>query len=291
MKRLTSLLALVVAIAFFAGCDQQPNQQSRQVAATPVEKPKPDVSAVLANATELREEKLFLVTLKFEKEQFTLDPWAHAKNAMVAESRTLIVGERTFNEYQIGQKVSSKGDGWGFVFNGEIAEYVVHPTEKKVESQYFWADRNGTQTEINKEQYDEAMQQLRTSDRQLLTVPFAGVARTYVLEKPLVEYQFVNRQPLNRYFVTIRVENSTFTLDLTMHIRNAANTHDITLEVPREVYEKTGDAWNAQLSTGSLIVKGRLSELRGKVTKKWSEVDNGYQLAKTADGQQFVIPK
>src|SRR3989344_1450991 len=291
MKRLTSLLALVVAIAFFAGCDQQPNQHSQQVAAAPVEKPKLDVSAVLANATELREEKLFLVTLKFEKEQFTLDLWAHAKNAMVAESRTLIVGERTFNEYQIGQKVSSKGDGWGFVFNGEIAEYVVRPTEKKVESQYFWADRNGAQTEINKEQYDEAMQQLRSSDRQLLTVPFAGVARTYVLGKPLAEYQFVDRQPLNRYFVTIRVENSTFTLDLTKHIRNAANTHDVTLEVPREVYEKTGNAWNAQLSAGSLIVKGRLSELRGKVTKKWSEVDNGYQLAKTADGQQFVIPK
>ena len=291
MKRLTSLLVLAVAIAFFAGCDQRLNQQSRQVAVAPVEKPKPDVSAILANATELREEKLFLVTLKFEKEQFTLDLWKHAKNAMAAESRTLIVGERTFNEYQIGQKVSSKGDGWGFVFNGEISEYVVRPTEKKIESQYFWADRNGTQTEINKEQYDEAMQQLRSSGRQLLTVPFAGVARTYVLEKPLAEYQFVDRQPLNRYFVTIRVENSTFTLDLTKHIRNAANTHDITLEVPREAYEKTGDTFNAQLSTGSLIVKGRLSELRGKVTKKWSEMDNGYQLAKTADDQQFVIPK
>lgn len=291
MKKLTSLLALVVVIMFFIGCDQQPNQHSRQVAAAPIEKPKPDVSVILANATELREEKLFLVTLKFEKEQFTLDLWEHAKNAMAAESRTLIVGEQTFNEYQIGQKVSSKGDGWGFVFNGEIAEYVVRPTKKKVESQYFWVDRSGTQTETSKEQYDEATQQLRSDGRQLLTVPFAGVARTYVLEKPLAEYQFVDRQPLNRYFVNIRVENSTFTLDLTKHIRNAANTHDITLEVPREVYEKTGDVWNAQLSAGSFIVKGRLSELRGKVTKKWSEMDNGYQLVKTDDGQQFVIPR
>lgn len=290
MKKLMSLLVLVVTVAFFTGCDQQP-QQSRQVAAAPAEKSNPDVSTILANATELQEEKLFLVTLKFEKEQFTFDLWKHAKNAMTAESRTLIVGERTFNEYQIGQKVSSKGDGWGFVFNGEIAEYVVRPTEKKVQSQYFWVDRNGIQTEISKEQYDEATQQLRSDGRQLLTVPFAGVARTYILEKPLAEYQFVDRQPLNRYFVTIRVENSTFTLDLTKHIRNAANTHDITLEVPREVYEKTGDAWNAQLSAGSLIVKGRLSELRGKVVKKWSEVDNGFQFAKTADGQQFVIPR
>lgn len=253
--------------------------------------PPPDVSAVLANAIELREEKMFLVTLKFEKEQFTLDLWKHAKNAMAAESRTLIVGERTFNEYQIGQKVSSKGDGWGFVFNGEIAEYVVRPTEKIIKSQYFWANRSGMQTEINQEQYDEVMQQLRSGGHHLLTVPFAGVVRTYVLAKPLTEYQFIDRQPLNRYFVTIRVKNSTFTFDITKHIRNAANTHDITLEVPRDVYEQTGDTWNRQMSTGSLIVKGRLSELRGQVIKKWSEVDNGYQLATTADSQQFVIPK
>lgn len=291
MKRLINLFAFVVVIAFLGGCDQQLNQQPRQDVMVPIEKSKPDVSAVLTNAIELREEKLFLVTLKFEKEQLTFDLWKLAKNEMAAEYRTLIVGEQTFNEYQIGQEVSRVSDGWGVFFNGEIAEYVIRPTEKKIESQYFWANRSGAQIEISKEEYDEAMQQLHSSGRQLLTVPFAGVARTYVLEKSLSEYQFVDRQPLNRYFVMIRVENSTFTLDLTKHIRNAANTHDITLEVPREVYEKTGDAWNAQLSTGSLIVKGRLSELHGEVIKKWTEEDNRFQLAKTADGKQFVIMK
>ena len=289
MKRSTSFLILAVAVVLLAGCDPQVNQQAQPIAEAPLAKP--DVSSILANATELREEKLFLVTLKFEKEQFTLDLWKHAKNAMAAEYRTLVVGERTFNEYQIGQKVSSKGDGWGFVFNGEIAEYVVRTTEKKVESQYFWVHRNGTQIETSKEKYEEATQQFHSGNRQLLVVPFAGVTRTYVLEKPLAEYQFVDRQPLNRYFVMIQVENSTFTLSITKHIRNAANTHDITLEVPREVYEKTGDAWDAKLSSGSFILKGRLSELRGKVIKKWTEVDSGFQLAKTADGQELVIPK
>lgn len=291
MKYVTSLSVVVFAIAFAGGCEQRPNQQPWQAVVAPVEKPKPDVSAILANAIELREEKLFLVTLEFKKEQLTLDLWEHAKNAMAAESRTLIVGERTFNEYQIGKKVSSSGDGWGFVFNGEIAEYVVYPTEKKIESQHFWAHRNGTQTEISTEHYDEAIRQLHSGGRQLLTVPYAGVVRTYVLEKPLASYRFVDHQPLNRYFVTIQVENFTLSFDFTKHIRNAANTHDITLEVPREVYEKTSDAWNAQLSAGSLVLKGRLSELHGKVIKKWSEADNGYQLVKAVGGQQFVIPK
>lgn len=291
MKKLAGFLVLAVAIGLFTGCDQQPYEQSWQDSKVPVKKPAPDISAILANAVELREEKLFLVTLEFKKEQVTLDLWKHAKNSMAAESRTLIVDEQTFYEYSIGKKVSSVGDGWGFVFNGEIAEYVVRTAEKQIESQYFWADRNGTQTEISREQYDEAKRQLRSGGRRLFTVSFAGVARTYVLEKPLTEYQFIDRQPLNRYFVTIQIENSSFTLDLTKHIRNWANTHKITLEVPREVYEKGGDAWNAQLSTGSIVVKGHLSKLHGKVIRRWSKVDNNFELAKTADGQQFIVPK
>lgn len=293
MRKIATLLVWIAIAPVLYGCGEQSNQQVQPVqqVAVPVEKPRPDVSGILAGATELREEKLFLVTLEFKKQQLTIDLWEHVKNAIATERRTLIVGERTFNEYQIGQKVSSVGDGWGFVFNGEIAEYVVSPVEKKVESQYFWADGKGAQAEIIKEQYDEAIQQLQSSGRQVVSVPFAGAVRTYILERPLAEYQFTDRQPLNRYFVTIRVENSTFTLDLTKHIRNAANTHDITLEVPREVYEKTGEAWDAQLSTGSLIMKGRLSELHGKVIRKWSEVDDGYQLVRTADGHQFIIPR
>lgn len=257
----------------------------------PTAQPKPDVSAIVANATELREEKLYLVTLKFEKVQFTLDLWEHAENAMTAVHKTLIVGEQTFDEYQIGQRISSVGDVWGFVFDGEIAEYAVTPTEKTIESQYFWADQNGTQTELNKDQYDEALTQLATSGRQLVNVPFAGVVRTYVLEKSLSEYEFVEHQPLNRYFVTIRVENSTITLDLTKLIRNAANTHEFTIEVSEEVFERAGDIWDAQLSASSLILKGHLSELHGNVIKKWSEVDNDYQLVKTDDGRSFIIPK
>ncbi|MBP9752100.1 MAG: hypothetical protein KBD19_04615 [Candidatus Moranbacteria bacterium] len=282
-----ALLALATAISSFVGCDQQ----LRQIAPNPVERPGSDVSAILVNATELREEKLFLITLGFEKEQITLDFWKHAKNAMTAEYRTLIVDEKAFNEYQIGRNISNKVDDWGLIFNGEIAEYIVRPVEKKVESQYFWTDRNGGQIEISKEQYDEGVRKLHLSGRQLLVVPFAGVTRTYVLEKPLEEYQFVDYQSLHRYFVTIRVENTTFTPDLTKHIRNAANTHDITLEVPREAYEKAGDAWNAQLSTGSFVMKGRLSELHGKIIRKWSELDDSFRIAKTAGGQQFVIPK
>ena len=302
MERITSLCAAVLVFALFAGCEEPPNQEPRQEPNPPeeqvleeerpvlVEKPKPDVSAIIANAVELRVEETFLVTLEFAKEQLTFDLWQHAMNAASAEHRTLIVGERTFDEYRIGQELSSAGDAIGFIANGEIAGYVVRVDEKRVERQYFWADANGTQTEIAEELHAEAIAQLRASGRKLLTIPFSGVTRTYVLEKPISDYQFVAREPLRRYFVTIRVENSTVTFDLVKHMRNAATAHEITLEVPRAAYEKTGDTWDETVSSGSFVLKGHLSMLRGQVIRKWTEVDNGFELVRTADGKQFIIP-
>jgi len=294
MKKLIGLLGLIIAITFFTGCDNPPPKQSPQPApaiVVPIEKPKPDVSTIIENAKEIREEKLFLVTLSFQKERLTLDPWEHIKNGMATEYRTIIVSEREFSGYQINQKISGVSDGWNLVFNGEIAEYVVRVNKKTTTSQYFWINENGTQTEISKEQYNEAIQQLQANNRQFVTVPFAGIVKTYILEKPLAEYKFVEHQPLNRYFVTIRIQNSTLTLDFVKQLRNASNTHDITLEIPAEIYEKTDKVWDVQLSGGSLIFKGHLSELNGNVIKKWTEVDNNYQLAKTSDGQSFIIPK
>jgi len=290
MKRLVifTCFTFVVISLLTVGCDQPQNQR---VSPAVVEKPKPDVSNVVAHAVQLREEKMFLVTLEFKKEQLTFDLWKLAKNEMAAEQRTLIVGERTFNQYQIGKKVSGVGDVGGFIFNGEIAEYTIRPVEKTIKSQYFWIANTGEQTELNKDEYNEALGQIVARGRYVLTVPYAGTNLTYVLEESISSFKFVERQPLNRYFVTVKVENTTFTLSITKLIRNAANTHEITMEVPREIYLKTGDAWNNQLSTGSFILKGHLSELHGKVVKKWSEVDSGYQLVKTADGRQFITPK
>ncbi len=291
---------LVLCFVVFFGCDQprvkkeQLSHNASQEVVKKVAKPaeeKPDVSEILKQAVELREEKVFLVTLKFKKEQLTLDIFKHIGNEMTAEYRTIVVGERTFNEYKEGEEVSSVGDGLGLLFKGEIAEYVVQVYEKKVKSKYFWIDSEGNQVEISRQEHEEVLNQLSKTGRQFITVPFSGVVRTYILEKPLTEYEFVSRQPLKRYFVTVLVENRTFTFDLIKHARNAANTHEITIEVPRQVYEKTGDLWDVQLSQASFMIKGHLSELQGKVIKKWTEVDNDYELVKTKKGRELIVPK
>ena len=284
------ILVLSVLVSVSMGCVEHPEETDEvtavQVTAVPiVEQPKPDVSAIMNNAVELREERLYLVTLKFKKDEFTLDLGTVLANEASAEQRTVIVGEQTFNQYEVGKTISSKEDVWGF------ADYTITPVEKNVNSQFFWADHNGSQKEISREEYDLAVGQLRASGRELLTVPYAGVVRTSVLEKPLSEYQFVSRQPLYRYFIKVEVKSETLTLDLIKSLRNEANAHQIIIEVPKEIFDKTGDFWEPQMSTGSFFFKGHISELRGRIIEKWSSVDEKYILAETADGQQFIVPK
>lgn len=279
------ILMLLVGL----GCDSRPSSPAQPIATT-IPSPTFDSSKLISSASELREEKIFLVTLEFKKEEFTLDLWELAQNEASAEKRVLIVGEKTFNEYQIGQVISRKSDAWGFVFNGELAEYVTRVKEKKVESQFFWITADGNQTELTADEYVAALAGLKVAGKEVLTTPFAGVVRNYILEKPLSKYEFVAHEPLIRYFVTVKVENSTLTFDLIKHIRNAANTHEIILEVPREIHEKTGEVWDPQISAGSLIFKGHLSELHGIVIKKWTEMDTAYQLVKTAEGREFILP-
>ena len=282
----TAPLTMLALIS--SGCADPEPPQNRQPAAT---QPAVSVQSVAERAVELREERLYTVTLRFKKFEYTLDFWKHVENAAAAEDRVVIVGEKTYNEYQIGKAISTKFDGVGFLLDGDVSQYSITPVKKEIHSQYFWVDKDGQSSEITSQQHEEAQTLLRGSGRDLLTVPYDGVTRTFVLDKPLAQYEFVEKRPLDRYFVTVKVQNSTLTLDFNKHLRNWANTHEITLEVPKEVYDKIGEVWDPQLNINSLLVKGRLSTLHGKVVKKRSEQDPKYLLAKTADGRQLVIPR
>jgi len=278
---------------FLSGCIDGQIEDASKTVPTPVitEMPRPDVSGILENAIELREEKLHFVTLEFKKEQFTLDPFEMIANEASAEHRVLMVGERTYDQYEVGKTISSQGDTLGFLFNGELSAYVIRPIKKEMLSQYFWVAMNGTQSEISKEQYSEVMQQLKDKGRQLLTVPYSGSVSTAILEKPLEQYGILHKEPMSRYFMTIEVKSETFTLSVVKMLRNEANAQKITIEVPKEVFDKTGDAWDPQLSGGSLVFKGHISELRGRVIKKWQEKDEAYILIKTKEGREFVSTK
>ena len=97
---------------------------------------------------------------------------------------------------------------------------------------------------------------------------------------------------MTRYYATILVKNESITFDATKWIRNEANVHHIEIEVPREAYEQlvVGEAWEPTWNVGSLIFRGRLSQLHGYVENIWTEDDVNFQEATTTDGQIMIIP-
>lgn len=281
-------MALVLTMV---GCsDPTPVERTRQKQQQKQPPPKPDVTDVVKNALELREEITYAVTIKMKKRSYTLDPWELLENEAKAEYRTLVVGEKQYNDYRIGQEIASRFDGWGFVFNGTFASYVVTVNHKETQSEFFAVLANGTQRKLSRAEYEEAKSQLSTA-KNTFTVNARGAIRTYVLEKPLAQTTFTKTEPLQRYFVTVEVSNFTFTLDPGKHIRNLANKHEITIEVPREIYEQSTTMFEPKPSWGTLFLSGRLSTMRGKILKRWTETDSNYELGTLSDGRQIVVPR
>lgn len=244
-----------------------------------------------AAVTELIEERLCLATLRMKKSEFTLDPDRHINNWLSAQERQILVSDSTCDKWKVGQEISGKFDGWGFIFDGDIARYVVRLKNKKILSRYFSVHGSGRHQEITAADHQAALARLGQEGKTLVTVPYAGLVRTAVLNGPLAKDSIIEKKPVTRYFVLVRVENKTLTLDLEKHIRNAWNTHDIALEVPREAYEKAAKMWDTRLSTLSFFVKGNLSFLTGKIVKKWTETDARYLEVKTQDGSRYVLPE
>lgn len=240
---------------------------------------------------ELIEERLCLATLRMKKSEFTLDPERHIGNWLSAQERQIIVSDTTCDKWKVGSEISGKFDGWGFIFDGDIARYVVRLKDKKILSRYFQVQGSGRHQEITGAQYQTTRERLGLEGKTLITVPYAGMVRTAVLAGPLTKDMIAEKIPVTRYFVLVRVENKTLTLDLEKHIRNAWNTHDIALEVPRESYEKAGKMWDTKLSTISFLVKGNLSFLTGRIVKKWTETDARYLEVRTSDGGRYVLPE
>lgn len=106
----------------------------------------------------------------------------------------------------------------------------------------------------------------------------------------LKDYEVTRRESLKRYFVTVRVENFSLSFDPVKHLRNMANSHEITFEVPREVYEKKSNAWNPSVNLPSLFWKGNFGALTGTIIKRWSENDSHFELVHTKEGRDLIVP-
>lgn len=299
MKAHVRFLALVVLflLPFQAFAQQSVPAQAPETnvqGGTTQQAPALDINATAPLVQELREERTYLVTLEFKKQELHFSPtrivFAWVKNAITAKEEVIAVGERSFDTYVLNEKISTSNDVAGFLLGTPgLARYVVFPTAKEVVKTYFWVSKDHAQHEITPEQYQALLAKLHESNANLHQVSPQGRTITYVLPKPVDKYKSVERRPLQQYFALVEVHNSSISLSISKYIRNATNDHTLVLEVPQETYERAGELWDPSLNVASLFLKGRFSTLHGKILRKWAEVDDAFWLVKMDDGTELIM--
>ena len=259
---------------------------------TPPPPPAPtaaEKTAALSSSIELMEEQVYFVTLRFEKVSYSFELEDHIGNWLSTVDKTIIVGPRSYNEYQVGKAVSTKFDWAGALFNDQWATYHVSTVKKEIHKAYSSADKSGKRTQISEQEYNEKLASLRSEGREVLSVPFDGSTRNFVLDKPLKDYEVTGREPLKRYFINVHVENVSFSFDPVKHLRNMANSHELTLEVSKEVYETKSNAWNASMNLNSFLWSGNIGAITGSITKRWTETDSKFELVHTKEGRDLIV--
>lgn len=245
---------------------------------------------IIKNAQELNEDTFHMVVFKFKKSTFSLDPWTHIKNEAAAVRRVTMVGERQFNNYAVGQTISEKFDAMA-LFDLEFSTYRASIDEKYKVSSHSWKNAAGVDRAMSPAVYSAVRDELKQHGRTLLDAKYAGSTNTIVSDKQISEGNIVDRKPLERYYVEVNFRNSSLSLDIFKHVRNALNTHLVELEVPEKVYKNADSLWEPRVSAGSVLMTGRLSRMHGDIKRKWTEIDPGFEKVTTDKGQIFVRPK
>lgn len=96
------------------------------------------------------------------------------------------------------------------------------------------------------------------------------VAQNACLDRSLHEKRIYLDGKKPKYLITIRVKQSSFTLDIGEHIKNSWNAFEITLETSRECYNrvKIGEKLNRKFKTGSFWINGDIEHLEMIVKDK-----------------------
>lgn len=74
------------------------------------------------------------------------------------------------------------------------------------------------------------------------------------------------------YMVQIDIRNSSFSLDIGKHIRNAMNAVQMNIPVDKEFYDavKEGQELKSGFKTASFVMKGSISSVKVTCAKKWT---------------------
>lgn len=100
----------------------------------------------------------------------------------------------------------------------------------------------------------------------LATAGFAGTNTIAKAEKPKPETRTV-------YMVELDLRNSSFSLSIGKHIRNAMNAFQMEIPVDKDFYDKVheGEELESHFKTASFFMKGSMSSMKVTVVRKWTK--------------------
>ena len=265
-----------------------------------------EVDTVVQNATELQARHTYTVTFKFKKHESIFDSDAesiggaifdtigkNAVNELKATRQTAVVDGDTYRSLREGRKVSRKWDGFGALFGsgGMFTTYDVIVDDKQQLSTFEYRDASGGRHAVTSpEIFTQAVKRLRAErGDSFLVTESADHMEAYALERPLARSDVKSSSPLTRYYATLEIKNSSYTLNLSKHIRNASTAHQIELEVPAAEFEQRGNEFRQGLNIPSFFFTGNLSKLNGRVISTRTEVDQRFRRVELADGRVITM--
>lgn len=249
------------------------------------------VSRVTENATGLIRDTAYVLNLKMAKEQFTLNPLRAAGNELKAQYRDTLVGKAEYDKHNTGDLLSSNSDVLGyFSKGGAFASYTVRVHEKQKIEQCAYIDHAGNREEISPKVFEAALESIQSSGKTLYVSHSDNRTGWLIRERPISPGDIDHVTPLNRFFAEVHIENSSFSLSLTKHLRNAMTEHSLTLEISEQAFLEKSDIFDTKTSD-SFLLSGRLSSLSGTIVKKWSERDDEHLKVTLKDGSEIVMNK
>ncbi len=251
----TILATIALAGAALAACGPLPEPVSPEEAAQ-VEQAR--IEGLYAQGEGLARFNLPMVDIQIMKEEFTLDIFELMGNEMKAEHLVLPVSQAYFDSVQEGQELESKFNTIGFLFDGEIASYVVTIDRRFSSRLNCLIDEGGCQ-ELPDQDYAR-LQELNATRQD-----YRPTEDPSVLLRPGEES--IARLYTDSCSVVIQSKKDDFTLDLIELWESEENRLDYAVELPRFMCDslQPGDTIERHFVGASLIFSQTPSGVMYKV--------------------------
>ncbi|OYZ23466.1 MAG: hypothetical protein B7Y39_04745 [Bdellovibrio sp. 28-41-41] len=240
----------------------------------------------------LEQQNRYILNIQSKKSEITLDLDKHLQNMADARNFNILVGQDTFETTRVGKILSKNFNEWGFIFNDEWSSQVVKVVGKRQYKQFSIQLSNGTKALLKEDAFLSALTALQHDfSSKVVQQKVLGHDRFEVLAQPLTKSQIASAAPMNRYYVKVKIQNSSFNFNFDENMGNLSTINEIEIEVPKSIYENKSAIFSPSLDWASLIIEDRATITSGKIVKKTIAADPRWVEIKLVDGQVMVISK